>query len=485
MLFNSYVFIFAFLPITLLGYFTLNRFEKYTWAKFWLVVCSVYFYGYFNPSYLWIILSSIAVNYALSFYFEKTRQRRSLFRRFLYGLGLTFNIGLLVFYKYLDFLFEVGSNLLNTDPIYMGLVLPLGISFFTFQQVSYLVDAYNGKAKPYGLIDYSLFVTFFPQLIAGPIVLHSEVIPQFERKKNLAFDPDNFAKGLFAFSRGLAKKVIVADNFGKIVTFGYANIPSLTSFESILTILAYTFQIYFDFSGYCDMASGIAYMFNIRLPLNFHSPYKATDISEFWKRWHMTLTRFLTNYVYIPLGGNRRGKLRTYLNVLAVFVISGIWHGAGYTFILWGLLHGIAMVFCRAFKQQIGKIPSAVTWIATFVFINVTWVYFQADSVASANLLLSRIFSGGFSLNFELTETLLNIIPISILANILEFNGILNLLMIAIVVLFTVICLSLPNVQEKTSTFTPSLSNLLTTAFLLIWSILSLSGVSTFLYFNF
>lgn len=485
MLFNSYIFIFAFLPITLFGYFILNHFDAHLISKCWLVLCSLFFYGYFNFTYLWIILASIAVNYSLSLFFENSKHHAPFLRKLLYGFGLAFNIGLLGFYKYLDFLFEVTSNLLNTDPIYMGLILPLGISFFTFQQVSYLVDSYKGSAKPYNLIDYSLFVTFFPQLIAGPIVLHSEIIPQFEDKCNLHFNTDHFAKGMFAFSRGLAKKVIIADNFGKIVTFGFSHIHTLSSFEAILTIFAYTFQIYFDFSGYCDMASGIAYMFNIKLPLNFNSPYKAKNISEFWKRWHMTLTRFLTNYIYIPLGGNRCGILRTYLNILIVFIVSGIWHGAGYTFILWGTMHGIAMILCRVFQKYTDRIPSVIMWAITFVFINLTWVYFRADSVESANILISRIFSGGFTLNFELAETLLNIIPISIVANIFEFNGILNIIMIAIIVIFTGVCVKLPNVQEKTNTFTPGISNLLSTGFLLVWSILSLSGVSTFLYFNF
>ena len=485
MLFNSYVFIFAFLPITLLVYFSLNHFGAKQASKLWLVLCSVYFYGYFNFSYLWIILSSILVNYLLSFYFEKNKHGKKSIRKLLFSLGLIFNIGLLVVYKYLDFVFEIAGNLFNTDPIFMGLILPLGISFFTFQQVSYLIDSYKGVAKQYNILDYSLFVTFFPQLIAGPIVLHSEVIPQFENEKNLKFNMDNFSKGLFVFARGLAKKVIVADNFGKVVTFGFSNISSLSSFEAILAVLSYTLQIYFDFSGYCDMASGIAYMFNIELPINFNSPYKAKNISEFWKRWHMTLTRFLTNYVYIPLGGNRRGTLRTYLNILIVFVVSGIWHGAGYTFILWGTLHGIAMVTHRALKKYFDKVPSAIMWLATFLFVNITWVYFRAESVSDANVMLSRIFSGGFALDFELAETLLNIIPISVVSNIFGFNRSLQVILTVLVVAFTAICLFLPNVQEKAKKFSPNFMNLIFTCVLLVWSILSLSGVSTFLYFNF
>jgi len=492
-LFNSYIFIFLFLPITLFGYFFLNRINARVASKCWLVFCSIFFYGYFNFSFLWIILSSVIVNYLFSMYFEKSKENKSIFRKFLFIVGLIFNIGLLFIYKYLDFVFEIASNLFSIDLIYMGLTLPLGISFFTFQQVSYLVDSYKGTAKQYSLLDYSLFVTFFPQLIAGPIVLHNEVIPQFENDNNLNFNAENLSKGLFLFAQGLAKKVIIADNFGKIVSYGYVHIPTLNSFEAILTILAYTLQIYFDFSGYCDMASGIAYMFNIELPINFNSPYKAKTISEFWKRWHITLTRFLTNYVYIPLGGNRKGSVRTYMNILIVFIVSGIWHGAGYTFVLWGALHGIAMLLDRVFKKYISKISPMFTWFATFVFVNITWVFFRADSIKNAIALLGNVFNGGFDINQELTEILLNIIPISIITNGMslifssasDMGLILNICMIVLFFAFIGVCLLFPNAQEKTKKFTPKASNLISTTFLMIWGILSLSGVSVFLYFNF
>lgn len=485
MLFNSYEFILAFLPITLIGYFLMNHFGKNNFAKVWLVLCSLFFYGYFNFSYLWIIVTSIVVNYLISFYFEKHKKTKKSLRKLLLGFGLTLNIGLLFFYKYLDFLFDTFSNIFNTDPIHLGLILPLGISFFTFQQVSFLIDSYRSQTKTYNILDYSLFVTFFPQLIAGPIVLHSEVIPQFENQRNLKFNMENFARGLYVFSRGLAKKVLVADNFGKVVSFGYANISGLSSFEAILTIFAYTFQIYFDFSGYCDMASGIAYMFNIELPINFNSPYKAKNISDFWKRWHITLTRFLTHYIYFPLGGSRCSTVRTCFNVLVVFLVSGIWHGAGYTFILWGIAHGVAMIIYRLFRKYIDKTPYLITWFFTFLFVNIAWVYFRAESIEDANQLIAQVFNGGFTLNFEITETLLNIIPISIFTNIFNFNSTLNILMILIVLGTTIICLSTRNVQEKAKTFRPKLSNLMSSSFLLVWSILSLSGVSTFLYFNF
>lgn len=485
MLFNSYVLIFLFLPITVFGYFMFNKLRNNNFAKVWLVLCSFFFYAYFNFSYFWIILSSIVVNYVLSLLMMKTFKEKKLLKRILLSLGLFLNIGVLFFYKYLDFVFECVSNIFNTDPVYMGLILPLGISFFTFQQVSYLVDSYKGNSKIYNVIDYSLFVTFFPQLIAGPVVLHSEVIPQFEDQSNRKFNIDNFAKGIYVFSSGLAKKVLIADNFGKIVSFGYGNIGDLSSFEAILTVFAYTIQIYFDFSGYCDMASGISYMFNIELPINFNSPYKAKNISDFWKRWHITLTRFLTSYIYIPLGGSRCSLARSCFNVFIVFLVSGIWHGAGYTFIVWGLMHGIAMIFYKIFKNSVDKIPSAITWSLTFIFVNLTWVYFRALTISEANLLLSRIFSGGFTLNYEITETLLNIIPISIVTNILDFEWTLNVVIVLATAFFIAVCVLMPNIQEKAKQYKPKLSNLLTTVIMFLWSVFSLSGVSTFLYFNF
>lgn len=486
MLFNSYIFIFLFLPITLIGYFLFNHFKLNALSKIWLISASLFFYGFFNFSYLWIIISSVIFNFAINKLFNTSfLSNRQNLKKILFALGLIVNIGILFFYKYLDFIFKCTNELFETNIVYFNLVLPLGISFFTFQQVSYLIDSFKGKVPAYSIIDYALFVTFFPQLIAGPIVLHCEIIPQFKDKKNMYFNMDNFACGVYAFSAGLAKKVLIADFFGKITAFGYGNIPNLSTLEAIFTILAYTFQIYFDFSGYCDMASGIAKMFNIDLPLNFNSPYKASNISEFWKRWHITLTRFLTNYIYFPLGGSRCSMLRTCINVLIVFLVSGMWHGAGITFILWGLMHGIAMVLYRLFKKKIDRLPYFLTWILTFIFINITWVYFRASSINDANQLLLSVFNGGFSINAELAETLLNVIPISIITNSIPVEGILFLLMAVLVLSVTAVCLFTRNVQEKAKAFKPTAKSLISTYIMLTYSIFSLSGVSTFLYFNF
>ena len=486
MLFNSYIFIFLFLPITLFGYFLFNHFKLNVLSKIWLILASLFFYGFFNVSYLWIIISSVFFNFAISKLFNTTfLNNQYILKKILFVLGLTVNISLLFFYKYLDFIFKCTNELFGTDIVYLNLVLPLGISFFTFQQVSYLIDSFRGKVPACSIVDYALFITFFPQLIAGPIVLHSEIIPQFKKQGNMKFNMDNFACGLYAFSAGLAKKVLIADFFGKITTFGYGHISNLSTLEAILTIMAYTFQIYFDFSGYCDMASGIAKMFNVDLPLNFNSPYKARNISDFWKRWHITLTRFLTNYVYFPLGGSRCSILRTCINVLIVFLVSGMWHGAGFTFILWGLMHGIAMVIYRLFKKTFNRLPYFLIWIFTFIFINITWVYFRANSIDDANQILLSVFNGGFSINAELAETLYNVIPISIITNSIPIEGALCPLMVILFGLFTAVCLFTRNVQERIKTFKPTVRSLISTYFMFVFSILSLSGVSTFLYFNF
>lgn len=285
------------------------------------------------------------------------------------------------------------------------------------------------------------------------------------------------------FAIGLAKKVLVADNFGKVVDYGFTHISSLNSFETILSILGYTFQIYFDFSGYCDMAVGIGLMFNIELPQNFNSPYRALSISDFWKRWHITLTSFLTKYIYIPLGGSRRGKARTYLNILIVFLVSGLWHGAGYTFILWGLMHGIAMVLERITRIRYEKLPKVIRWVLTFAFINITWVFFRAGSVTDAIAMLTQVFTGGwsFSINAELTEMLLQPTLISL------SNRIFGLPVIAVLscVAALLSVLLLKNSTERIKSFKPNAGMWFQTYLLLAMSILSVSGVSTFLYSNF
>lgn len=491
MLYNSYVFILAFLPIVLIGYYTFNYFQYYKGATMWLCLASLFFYGFFNWSYLPIILLSIAINFTLSRLIRPKKRvgggiiLSDFVRKVLMIIGLICNFGALFYFKYYDFLISNINSLFGTDFVLLNLLLPLGISFFTFQQVSYILDCYHGDVPFYSLSEYALFVTFFPQLIAGPIVLHNEMIPQFMNSQNRRFQADNFAKGLMAFGFGLAKKVLLADTFAKAVDVGFSNVEALGTVNALIVMLCYTFQIYFDFSGYCDMATGIGKFFNIDIPMNFNSPYRAKTITEFWGCWHMTLTRFFTTYVYIPLGGNRKGKLRTYFNVMIVFFVSGIWHGANWTFILWGIMHGAASVVTRIFKKQIAEWHPAFSWLCTFSFVNVAWIFFRADSISQAVTFLRQIYN-------------LNIVPIMDgitdafvlpefrwLLEIIGKGGYDYLLWVGFIIFGLFACLQMKNTNERLDTFRAASITAFVSGLLTAWAIVSLSGVSVFLYWNF
>ncbi|MFQ5488405.1 MAG: MBOAT family O-acyltransferase, partial [Gammaproteobacteria bacterium] len=338
MLFHSYGFIFLFLPLTLLGFFLLGRYGLLRWALAWLVLASLTFYGWWNVEYLFLLLASIVVNYLLGRALAPS-QRTTASARVLLAIGIGLNLALLAYFKYAAFIVGNFNQLLGSDYRVHEIVLPLAISFFTFQQIAYLVDAYYGRAQEYSFLNYSLFVSFFPQLIAGPIVHHREMMPQFEGRRIFRFSYEDMDVGLLIFCIGLFKKVLLADGmaqFSEPVFAAAAGGLELSFFEAWGGALAYTLQIYFDFSAYSDMAIGLAWMFGIRLPLNFASPYKAINIIEFWRRWHMTLSRFLRDYLYIPLGGNRKGRERRHLNIMATMLLGGLWHGAAWTFVVWG-----------------------------------------------------------------------------------------------------------------------------------------------------
>lgn len=485
MLFNSYVFILFFLPVCVIGYYALNHFKRYEMGQFFLLIMSLWFYAYFNFSYLLIILSSIAVNYLIYFLFQ--RQQEKKIRRTILIIGLLINVGILLYFKYMDFFIQNVNVIFHKEYKLWGILLPLGISFFTFQQISFIVDAYRKEVPPCSLLHYASFVTFFSQLVAGPIVTHDELIPQFQNKEKKSIDWDYMARGIYIFVLGLAKKVLLADTFGKAVNWGYENIELLNSTSALVIVLSYTMQIYFDFSGYCDMAIGIGKMFHIDLPINFYSPYKSVTITEFWDRWHITLTRFFTKYVYIPLGGSRKGKARTYLNVMIVFLASGFWHGANWTFVFWGMCHGIFLVITRYFMQVIKKIPSIANWFITFCFVNVMWVFFRADSMENAFKLLNRI--GRFNLG-KVDEEILasfHLIEIDFLLEKMKIelesdSPFMLFIFLLLPALMVIMC---ENTHEKVKKFNPSLARLIATAILLVWCIFSLGGISSFLYFNF
>lgn len=350
-----------------------------------------------------------------------------------------------------------------------------------------MIDSYHGKTSSYSFLEYALFVTFFPQLVAGPIVLHSELIPQIMDPAKKQVDYDNLSKGIIWFTLGLAKKMLIADTLGSAVAWAYGNTDIATSLDMLIAALAYTFQIYFDFSGYSDMACGIAAMFNFSLPQNFNSPYKADSIVDFWKRWHITLTRFLREYIYFTLGGSRKGKARTYLNIMAVFFISGLWHGANWTFILWGTLHGFANAINRICAAQYKKLHQAARWMITFAFLNITWIIFRADSVHQAIFILKKIVSmKSLTIHNELYRAF--VLPENTyfykLTGLSYFNNrITGFSMWFMLTLCLWICLNTANNYERI--FKTSTATLLSTILLMVWCILSLGGVSVFLYFNF
>ena len=477
MLFNSYVFMLAFLPFTLIVYFLLGRLpERIPLNKLFLTIMSFVFYGYNNPSYVPIIVCSILVNYVLSQ--AMLASEKKIIRLPLMWLGLLLNLGVLFYFKYHDFFVSNMNSAFGTSWALNYVALPLGISFFTFQQLSYVIDSYRRTVPRYNLLDYALFVTFFPQLVAGPIVLHSEIVPQFADSKNRRFNFDNFAPGLYAFALGLFKKVIVADTFGVAVEAGFAAAQSLNTAEAWFIAIGYTLQLYFDFSGYCDVATGVGLMFNIKLPLNFNSPYKSMNIREFWQRWHMTLSRFLTTYIYFPLGGSRKGIVRTCVNLMIVFLASGLWHGAGWLFLLWGLLHGAASVLYRLFRKQYDALHPALQWMMTFLFVVVAWVFFRATSMADALAIVKSMLMMNFGpIRDSITSAFA--LPGGIRPG---YNAI---FMLGWYVLALAACLGMRNTYEKTMDFKPTLANSLQTVILILYCTLSLSGVSVFLYFNF
>ena len=378
MLFNSYEFIFFFLPISFFIYFFLLKRKFTLGAKGFLVFASLFFYSWWNIAYLPIILSSILFNYIIGNTLNENFTKIKTNKKVLVTFGIVFNLLLLGYFKYSDFFIENINLAFGTTIPLLHLALPLAISFFTFQQIAYLVDSYRGETAKYDFLNYTLFVTFFPQLIAGPIVHHKEMMPQFASHWNFVKKYKNIALGIFIFSIGLFKKVVLADGFAIWANTGFDTMNSLTFLEAWATSLSYTFELYFDFSGYTDMAIGAALLFNIKLPINFNSPYKSLSIQDFWRRWHITLSRFLKDYIYIPLGGNQKGELRTYSNLLTTFILGGIWHGAGWTFVFWGFLHGIALVMHRIWKKFGFNMPIILAWFLTFNFINIAWVFFRA-----------------------------------------------------------------------------------------------------------
>jgi alginate O-acetyltransferase complex protein AlgI len=436
------------------------------------VFSSLFFYSWWNIIYLPLILGSVLFNYIIGVSLSKRSDHTQIRKKQLLAFGIIFNIFLLGYFKYADFFIHNVNYISNTNFPTLGLVLPLAISFFTFQQITYLVDSYKKETKEHDFLNYAVFVTFFPQLIAGPIVHHKEMMPQFANVRNKVKNYKNIVLGIFIFSIGLFKKVVIADTFALWATHGFDVANTLNIFEAWATSLSYTFQLYFDFSGYTDMAIGAALLFNIKLPINFNSPYKALNIQDFWKRWHITLSRFLRDYVYIPLGGNRKGKYRVYSNLLATFLIGGLWHGAGWTFIFWGFLHGVAMAVHRAWKELNFTVNKYLAWFVTFNFLNASWVFFRAKEWEDA----IKVLKGMSGMN-----------EINNISSLISFGGIAKetFLVMVIITMFSVYTFFAKNSNEMLLNFKYRQKDLVFSVALTVIAILQFSEISTFLYFNF
>lgn len=523
MIFNSYIFILLFLPLCLMGYFLFNRFRFYHAGLVFLLMMSLWFYGYFNLSYLPIICSSVIMNFGLYRWIHilalKVVERETgdvLFvkriekkRKIVFLIGIASNLGILGYFKYTDFFIENINVIFHIDYPLKHILLPLGISFFTFQQISFLADVYADRKGEisYSFLPYAAYVTYFPQLVAGPIVTHDLLVPQLQNEARKRVDYDYLSKGIALFTLGLAKKVLIADVLGNYVNLAYADVSKLNATTASLAVLGYTLQIYFDFSGYSDMAVGLGWMMHIDLPINFDSPYKSTSVTEFWKRWHMTLTAFFTKYVYIPLGGNRKGNARTYANILIVFLLSGLWHGAGWTYVLWGGIHGLAQM-CERFIRQRGKrgtlgyvskecgklsatwmkLKPIFGWIGSFCFVNIAWVLFRGKTMAEVKTLLSKMWHFQFgAVGKDMVEVFTQpeweILQSIFAAQFLKGHSYINLELYFAIAL--VLAIAFPNAKQLVEKCGRKRWTAFAIAFLLVWCIFSFTGISTFLYFNF
>jgi D-alanyl-lipoteichoic acid acyltransferase DltB (MBOAT superfamily) len=492
MLFTSPIFLFCFLPAVLLGFHALRLSGRNILLVLWLLAASMVFYAWWSPYFLLLLIASMLANYWIGYAIQHADGPP---RKVLFMIGIAGNLTLLAYFKYADFFLDTLNSAAGADLPLLHIILPLGISFFTFQKIAYLADIHARHARTRRLADFALFVFFFPQLIAGPIVHHSEVMPQFrllgreethDRAKSRALAWENSAVGVTIFLIGLVKKVVIADQIAHYVSPIFAaasHEPAIGFALAWQAALGYTVQLYFDFSGYSDMAIGLARLFGVRLPANFNSPYAALSIIDFWRRWHMTLSRFLRDYVYIPLGGNRHGPARRYINLMATMVLGGFWHGAGWTFILWGALHGVYLLIAHAWESfaQV-RLPAPLAWTITLLAVIVAWVIFRAPDLNSAVVILKGLV-GMQGLHHPIT-------------NVAEAPAII-LISLALLVASAI----LPNTQQIMRAYRPVLGTVAPARFGLRWSptagLAALGGISAagvmllswetseFLYFQF
>jgi D-alanyl-lipoteichoic acid acyltransferase DltB (MBOAT superfamily) len=521
MLFNSAEFLFYFLPLVICCYYFLLRYRRADLTLGLLLLSSLFFYGFWSPKFLVLLILSIIGNFC--FGLAISRIDGGFSKKTLLFLSVSSNLILIAYFKYLGFFVEVLNSLAVSILPVPEIVLPLAISFFTFQQIAYLVDVYEGQKAEIKFVRYALFVSFFPQLIAGPIVHHYQILPQYSHLHGSREQMRLFNQGITLFALGLSKKILLADTaarYASPIFDGVAGGSAVSFFEAWVGMISYSFQIYFDFSGYSDMAIGLGLMFGFKLPINFLSPYRASSIIDFWKRWHITLSQFLRDYLYIPLGGSRNGDIRKYYNILITMILGGLWHGAGNTFLLWGGLHGMFIIINHLWRRSFseveflkGKLAKAFMVAFTFLLVSIAWVFFRAESVADALTITSSLFGlggvglpliikpflGDFSSTLEMWGfSFIGIGPNGLIRTPVSLVFVTGIM--AIIIWWTppAICIALgdDSYYRKSSIFrecmtksyirwSPSLIWSLVTGTLLGLCFLSLSKVSEFIYFNF
>lgn len=483
MQFNSYIFICLFLPLLVVIYFVSNKVNT-MFGKFILIIGSVTFYAYGDSKTLIVMGISLMMNYGFAQCIRRIRKWHKTFLLF----PVLVNIGLLLYFKYINFTISNINLWLGKEIPLKEVILPLGISFFTFQQIAYIVAIYKSEINNISMIDYLTYILYFPKILMGPLMDPIDFIAQINDSTLKKMNWNNIAYGVKIFSFGIFKKLLLADTFASAVSWGYENIANATAADWILVMLFYTLEIYFDFSGYSDMAVGASIMLNISLPINFDSPYKAISIRDFWKRWHISLTKFFTKYVYIPLGGNRKGEVLTYLNTMIVFLISGIWHGANWTFILWGVLHGFLCLFDRVLDKHKIKIFEPFRWLLTFGVVNVLWLLFRSDTITQWKSIVYTMLSIS---NTTISDGLINTFMIqesAFLCNTISLidkcsQHMRGFWMTGFIVFSLCVCFVPENNYRNLKKMTPVI--MILAAFAFVWGFICMSGESVFVYFNF
>ena len=487
MLFNSFEYIFIFLPVTIAIYFLIQRRGPSAAARAWLLLCSLFYYSYWNIMYLPLLLASILVNFGIGRVLAGgAGPFRKLPRLAILWAGIIFNVGLLGYYKYTDFFISTANSALGTGFGLLNLALPLGISYFTFIQISFLTAAYRGLGQEKSILNYGLFVSFFPQLMSGPIVYHGEMMPQFTAQERRGPNYDNIMRGVLMFAIGLFKKTVIADNLAAWAVQGFDHAQTLNFFEAWFTTLSYTFQLYNDFSGYIDMANGIALMLNINLPINFNSPYKAVSIQDYWRRFHITLIRFLRDHVYIPLGGSKKGQARLYFNIVIIFVIAGIWHGTLVSYIAWGLLSSAAMIAHRLWSKSGRSMNKYLAWFVTFNFVNFANMVFRSPSLKDTGKILRGLVGmNGIMLSGKLSGVRLLKDTGFRFGEWLGNIGGDKYYLIYFIIGAALLAFTCKNARELSERMKPDLKWALFTGLVLCIGILHLTQVRVFLYFNY